>query len=68
MLLIHTDIHNSFGRHHENGSTEQEKAELTALPFFYLIQYHNLVAEKGVSCISEFDFHCSYLILSRFVN
>jgi hypothetical protein len=35
---MHTEIHKKFGRLHENGSTGQEKAELTALPFF-LIPY-----------------------------
>ncbi len=33
--LIHADIRYRFGRLHENGSTEQEKAGFTALPFFF---------------------------------
>jgi len=35
MQLMHTDIQYRFGRLHENGSTEREKAGLTALPFFF---------------------------------
>jgi hypothetical protein len=42
-------MHNRFGRLHENGSTEQEKAELTALPFFFdLIYVLNQYSEQLV--------------------